>query len=199
VLLGSKQLDWVYFLESKVLLGKARKNLSPEMKAYPYVGSSDLLPISDDAPQRCKILCEQDILDWIDTTHQTVDSERSIVATFVIDKDGRLWIADRHSEHVQCARGREVLSAGEMTFTITSIHVEVSAITNQSTGYCPEPESWSVVRAALDLAMLKHPPHFTSAFTFRRCTHCRTTNIVKENWFICGVCMCELPDKWNYA
>jgi hypothetical protein len=169
------------------------------MKIYCYTGSSDLLPISDDAPQHCKISCEQDILDWIDITHQTVDAEGSIVATFVIDNDERLWIADRHSEHVQCARGREVLSAGEMTFTRTSIHVEVSAITNQSTGYCPEPESWSVVRAALDLAMLKHPPYFTSAFTFRRCVKCGTTNIVKENWFVCGVCMCELPDEWNYG
>lgn len=168
------------------------------MKVYRYIGLPNLLSISGDGPLRCNIGSERDILDWIAITHQTMDSEGSLVATFVIDLDGRLWIADRYSEHVQCARGREVLSAGEMTFTITATAVEVSAITNQSTGYCPEPESWPVVRSALNHAMLKHPPYLTISFTFRKCVKCGMTNIVKEDWFLCGVCMCELPAKWNY-
>jgi hypothetical protein len=58
--------------------------------------------------------------------------------TFVVDEHGSLLIADRRSEHVACACGRPVLSAGEM-FVRGGEVVEVS---NQSTGYCPEPESW---------------------------------------------------------
>ncbi|BDA71358.1 hypothetical protein CAL7716_055240 [Calothrix sp. PCC 7716] len=58
--------------------------------------------------------------------------------TVIIDVDEQLWIADRHSEHVQCARGQRVLSAGEITFTLASSNVLVSEVSNQSTGYCPE-------------------------------------------------------------
>lgn len=121
-------------------------------KLYQYIGSSDFLTSSGNLPERCHVVSQQDILDWITTTQQIIDGENSVIATFVIDIDGLLWIADRHSEHVQCARGGEVLSAGEITFTITPNDVKVSAVTNQSTGDCPEPESWSVVQTALDRA-----------------------------------------------
>jgi hypothetical protein len=141
-------------------------------KSYHYVGSSDFLTSSGNLPQRCHVVSQQDILDWITTTQQIINDKNSIIATFVIDVDGLLWIADRHSEHVQCARGGEVLSAGEITFTINTNGVDVLAVTNQSTGYCPEPESWTVVQTALDQAALNHPSHFTIAFTFRRCVKC---------------------------
>ncbi|RUT07335.1 hypothetical protein DSM106972_025960 [Dulcicalothrix desertica PCC 7102] len=109
-----------------------------------------------------------------------------------------MWIADRHSEHVQCARGQAVLSAGKITFTLTLLSLVVSAITNQSTGYCPESESWKVVASALAEANLVYPFDFTSKFVFRKCEVCSTTNIVKYDWFYCGVCDSNLPKEWNF-
>ncbi|OKH52735.1 hypothetical protein NIES2101_13610 [Calothrix sp. HK-06] len=149
-------------------------------------------------PQRQPVKCEQDILNWIIKTQQRLDEEKSIVATFIIDVDEQLWIADRHSEHVQCARGQPVLSAGEITFTLTSSSVEVSEVTNQSTGYCPESKSWEVVASALSQANLSCPSDFTSKFVFSLCEVCSTTNIVKYDWFYCGVCNSYLPKEWNF-
>ncbi len=68
-----------------------------------------------------------------------------------------------------------------------------------STGYCPEPESWPAVAAALDKAGIRHPNKFTRAFLFRRCENCKQTNIVKEDNFTCAVCGTELNKEWNLA
>jgi hypothetical protein len=43
--------------------------------------------------------------------------------TFVIDLNGELRIAPRRSEHVACAEGHAVLSAGEMTFRHDTPHI----------------------------------------------------------------------------
>jgi hypothetical protein len=123
--------------------------------------------------------------------------DQQVVATFVIDADGRLWIADRHSEHVQCARGGEVLSAGEMTFSLEGGGVAVVAVSNQSTGYCPESKSWPAVAAALDRAGLTHPGGFTTAFDFRRCPGCALIAIVKAGGYECAACGTPLPAAWN--
>ncbi|BAZ11711.1 hypothetical protein NIES4071_35370 [Calothrix sp. NIES-4071] len=167
------------------------------LKLYSYIGSPDLLSLSE-LPQRQLVRCKQDVLNWISNTQQVLDDEKSSVATFIIDADKQLWIADRHSEHVQCARGQPVLSAGEITFTLTRSNLVVSAITNQSTGYCPESESWEVVASALESANLIYPSDFTSKFVFRRCGICGTINIVKYDWFYCGVCNSNLPKEWNF-
>jgi len=64
-----------------------------------------------------------------------------LIVTFVIDQSGTLLVADRQSEHVACAGRQPVLSAGEMTFLVSGKVVEMAEVSNQSTGYCPEPES----------------------------------------------------------
>lgn len=69
-------------------------------KAYRYVGTPELFDASQPLPPRQQIECEQDILCWIDSTQQHLDVEGSVIATFIIDPSGQLWIADRHSEHV---------------------------------------------------------------------------------------------------
>ena len=73
--------------------------------------------------------------------------------------------------------------------------VEVS---NQSTGYCPEPESWPAVAAALGRIGVRHPGQFTTEVVFRRCVKCGERNVVKGGWFVCGVCEAELPQQWNF-
>ncbi|MBW3622765.1 MAG: hypothetical protein KY468_05070 [Armatimonadetes bacterium] len=119
------------------------------------------------------------------------------IATFIIDTEGQLWIADRNSEHVQCALGQDVLSAGEMTFGRERQKITVIEVTNQSTGYCPEPDSWESIQAALDRAGIDHPSEFTTAYSFRRCESCQTINLIKDDVYECAVCQSALPLAWN--
>jgi len=115
-----------------------------------------------------------------------ISRNHTYVATFIIDTAARFWIADQHSEHVACARGSAVLSAGEMTFVVGS-QIRVSAITSQSTGYCPEPVSWPSVQRVLDQVGLDHPTTWTISYEFRRCAK-----------FECGVCDHPLSPVWNF-
>lgn len=118
--------------------------------------------------------------------------------TFVVGTDGLLRLADRHSEHIACARGDEVLSAGEITIVRDRDRMRVSEISNQSTGYCPEPESYVAVARALDTLGVMHPGKFTFAAIFRRCPKCGERNLVKDDWYVCGMCETELPRDWNF-
>jgi hypothetical protein len=168
-------------------------------RPYHYDGPGAIASRVRTAPAGVRIDLADDVRRWVRQTDQEPDDSGHVTATFVIDESGALRIADRRSEHVACAGGGLVLSAGEMTFRIAAGRVEVVGTTNQSTGYCPEPESWPAVRAALERAGLQPPPGFDPAFTFRRCERCRSVNIVKDGVFECGVCSAPLPDHWNFA
>jgi hypothetical protein len=114
--------------------------------------------------------------------------------TFVVDTATLLRLAPRQREHVVCAGGEPVLSAGEVAFGRTADGWwGVTGITNQSTGYCPDPGSWPAVATALIRAGLPHPPGFTAAFVFRRCPGCGELNIVREADFVCVFCDGALP------
>ncbi|MEO3743708.1 hypothetical protein [Plantactinospora sp. B5E13] len=138
--------------------------------------------------------------------------------TFVVDLAGVLRLAPRHSEHVACAGGRDVLAAGEITFSRAGTWKAgarngagqeagggesagrdwvVSEISNQSTGYCPDPDSWPAVAEALDRAGLAHPDNFTAALLFRRCPGCLERNVVRDGDFNCALCGADLPQWWN--
>jgi hypothetical protein len=164
---------------------------------YPYIGSEELATFTGDPPARGKIQSQEDVRQWIAAGERSLRSGSSFVLTFILDASGSLWIADRHSEHVQCARGGPVLSAGEMTFQYEKREITVAAITNQSTGYCPEPKSWIAVAPALDHARIQRPDYWTHAFEFRRCPSCGNINIIKEDWFSCGVCEAALTLEYN--
>lgn len=125
-------------------------------------------------------------------------SGEPFVVTFVIGLDGRLRIADRRSEHVKCANGEPVLSAGEMTLICDASEFIVERVTNQSTGYCPEPESWQAVVDAIVLISNDYPESFDPAFLFRKCPSCSQINIVKDEWYFCEVCQSPLPTEWNF-
>lgn len=125
-------------------------------------------------------------------------SGESLTVTFVVGLDGKLRIADRRSEHVMCAAGEPVLSAGEMTFVCIDDRIVVERMTNQSTGYCPEPESWEAVATALDRLPIDRPDGFDSTFVFRRCPSCTQINVVKDDWYECEVCQSALPKQWNF-
>ncbi|MFK0258773.1 hypothetical protein [Streptomyces sp. NPDC090445] len=119
--------------------------------------------------------------------------------TFVIGTDGILRLAPRRSEHVACAGGHRVLSAGEIGFRFRAEagRWAVHEVSNQSTGYCPDPVSWPAVARALDAAGLDRPNGFTHGIVFRRCPACREHSIVRDSHFACVFCDTDLPRHWN--
>lgn len=51
-------------------------------------------------------------------------------------------------------------------------------VSNQSTGYCPDIDSWTTV-AALDRIGVRYPGGFTHPIAFRACTTCDQINVVR--------------------
>jgi hypothetical protein len=168
-------------------------------KLYPYVGPAEIQARAVGRPAGTRISSVQDLLAWIRATSLYPGPDRLVAVTFVIDEKGDLLLADRRSEHVACAGGGPVRSAGEMFFLVEVGRVEAAEVSNQSTGYCPEPESWPAVAAALDRIDVAHPVGFTIEVVFRRCGKCGERNVVKDRWFFCGVCGADLPAEWNFA
>jgi hypothetical protein len=142
----------------------------------------------------CLISSPEDFATWLTTCGE---DERAEPFTFVVGLDGTLRLAPRRSEHVACAAGAPVLSAGEITVVHDRGRWIVSEISNQSAGYCPDPASWPAVSDALDRAGLEHPGHFTHPVVFRRCPRCQERNLVKDGFFACVICDAELPRAWN--
>src|SRR5688572_23433490 len=105
------------------------------MRRYTYVGPAEIQRAVADNPAGTVVRSVADLV-------------LGEPVTYVVGVDGLLRIAHRRSEHVACAGGGDVLAAGELTATRAGV-VEVS---NQSTGYCPEPESWPAVARALEAA-----------------------------------------------
>ncbi|MFG1965810.1 hypothetical protein [Nonomuraea sp. NPDC049028] len=161
---------------------------------YRYVGPADLKAAIRPGSGGCRIGSAADFDSWV--------AERSAAElvepfTFVVGADGVLRLAPRRSEHVACAGGRSVLSAGEISFTREAGRWVVGDVSNHSTGYCPDVNSWPSVAQALDCVGLARPSGFTHEVVFRRCPGCQEHNIVRESDFVCVFCGSELPEKWN--
>jgi hypothetical protein len=167
------------------------------MRLYSYVGPRQIAERVGPSPSGTLVESPGDVLRWARATGQKANDNVAFIVTFVVDEAGSLRIADRRSEHVACAGGHPVWSAGEMTFVSDMEAVEVVAVSNQSTGYCPEPESWPEVEAALQRANLPPPKGFSPACVFRRCVRCQAINLVKGGVFECAVCDGELPKEYN--
>ncbi len=167
-------------------------------RPYLYVGPPAILRRAAAAPPGSIVASVRDLQAWLRATGQHAKTDSLVAVTFVVDADGHLRVADRGSEHVACAGGGPVLSAGELFLRHVGDTVEVAEASNQSTGYCPEPQSWPAVAAALDRAGIEHPGRFTQEVIFRRCRACGQRNVVKDGYFVCGVCGAELPAAWNF-
>lgn len=167
------------------------------MRMYKYVGSDEVRASAVGFPIGTRIQSIDNLKAWINKTSQQPDAWGLIPATFVVDAECYLRIADRHSEHIACAGGASIMAAGEIFFSYDNQKPEVIEVSNQSTGYCPEPESWEFVASALDKIQLCHPGRFTTEFVFRRCPICGQLNIVKDDLFLCAVCNSDLPATWN--
>jgi hypothetical protein len=170
----------------------------PPARLYHYVGPADILARVAGRPPGTVISSASDLLAWLRDTGQRPGVDGLVAVTFVVDAPGRLLVADRRSEHVACAGGGPVLSAGELFLLVALDRVEVVESSNQSTGFCPEPESWPSVATALDRAGIPHPDGFTHEVVFRRCPACGERNVVKDDWLVCGLCGADLPRLWNF-
>lgn len=126
-----------------------------------------------------------------------LDMRPGTTVTFVVTLAGTLRVAPRRSEHVACAAGQDILAAGEMTFDKGPVW-SVTEVTNQSTGYCPDPDCWPAVTEALTRAGIPHPPGFTSRIIFRLCPTCGERNIIRDGDFTCALCDHPLPQQWNF-
>jgi len=166
------------------------------MREYHYVGPIEILNATRSLPAGVCIGSIVDLQTWLQTDPTERAADGTWIATFTIGTDQRLSLAPRRSEHVACAAGGPVLSAGEVTI---DAEWNVVAISNQSTGFCPEPDSWHAVQSALDHIGLNHPGEFTNAVIFRRCPDCNERNVVKDSWYVCQLCDATLPQAWNFS
>lgn len=164
---------------------------------YRFVGPPNVRAQIPAMPGGTRIRTAGDLEAWLARAGRKVGVGGSVVATFVVDEEGELRLSDRHTEHAVCAGGRPVQSAGEMTFRGSERGWEVAEVSNQSTGYCPEPASWPAVASALARIPVTIPEGFTDALIFRRCPTCGQITIVKDGVFVCEVCQSPLPEAWN--
>lgn len=167
-------------------------------KLYHYVGPAEIKKRVSHAPPGVRIESVADLENWIRSAGQQAGLVEPFAVTFVIDEEGFLRLGDRRSEHIACSGGRPVLSAGEMFFHRGENGLEVVEVSNQSTGFCPEPESWPAVATVLDRLGIPHSGRFTQEIIFRRCPACNERNIVKDESFTCGSCGEDLPANWNF-
>lgn len=163
-------------------------------RRYRYVGPVGLKAAVRPGSGGCRIGSAADFETWV--------GERSVAElaepfTFVVGTDGVLRLAPRRSEHVACAGGAMVLSAGEIRFTREADRWTVGEVSNHSTGYCADVSSWPEVARALDTVELGRPSGFTHEVVFRRCPGCQEHNIVREDHFVCVFCGSDLPEAWN--
>lgn len=143
------------------------------LRQYQYVGPAEIRDSAlASSASGTPIGSIDDLARWLTSRAADTEADGSLIATVTISVDGILLLAPRRSEHVACASGGPVLSAGEITFCSDG---DVSEITNQSTGFCPGPESWPAVAAALDRIPDNRPDDFTSRIVFRLYPGCNST------------------------
>ena len=162
---------------------------------YKYVGPKEILEIATNQPTGIALDSKACVEKWLRGHETEIRDDGMYVMTFTLMPNGEFRIAPRRSEHVACASGGPVLSAGEVVF---DSKLNIKEISNQSTGFCPEPISWNEVETALDRIGIQHPREFTTAVVFRLCQQCGQRNIVKDDWFVCGICESELSRDWNF-
>ncbi|MBN8613812.1 MAG: hypothetical protein J0L92_24665 [Deltaproteobacteria bacterium] len=155
---------------------------------YPYVGPERIRVAALEQPEGTPMRSHDDLERW---ARDRATGELRAPFTYVVEVEGWLRLAPRESEHVACAGGREVLGAGELVLARDGGRWCVAEITNQSTGYCPDPTSWTAIAAALDRAGIARPPRFTVAFAFRWCA-CGALTVIKDDDYTCAACAAAL-------
>lgn len=81
--------------------------------------------------------------------------------TYIIDKEGKLFIGGDNEEHVQTARGENVIAAGEITLAQNGDAWDVIELNNRSNGYFPAKTTFPIIAEILDRAGIRRPEQFT--------------------------------------
>lgn len=168
-------------------------------RLYPYVGSAAIRDAVDPASPRHEVKSSAGVHAWLLSQGEVWPEKREIVFTYVVLPPASLFIADRRSEHVACARGGEVLAAGEITLCRSGGDLEVVECSNLSTGYCPESSSYEALDRALTAAGFDEIESYTYPFEFRRCNGCGGIQVIKDDVYECSSCDRILPEKWNVS
>ncbi|MFF8399469.1 hypothetical protein [Streptomyces sp. NPDC016172] len=164
---------------------------NPRLAAYEYVGPAEIRQaVSNRAGSR--ITSAADLERFLE---ERGSDEAAEPFTFVVDASCFLVLAPRRSEHVACAGAEPVLAAGEVRFSRNDENGRLIAdyVSNQSTGYCPQAESWAAVVIGLVRAEVEHGTGYTHPIVFRCCPSCHNWNVVKESVFVCSMCDSDLP------
>ncbi|MCA9701240.1 MAG: hypothetical protein KC431_27205 [Myxococcales bacterium] len=164
-------------------------------RLYRYIGPLEIAQGALAHPVGTPIHSPHDLEHWSAAQPDWLD--HTLTATFIVLPDGTLRVAPRRSEHVGCALGGPVAAAGELILS-RKPRLEVISFSNQSTGYCPEPDCLHAIRAALAALPIPCPAAFTPAYEFRRCVHCGERNLIKDDHYECDCCGLALPQTWNF-
>jgi hypothetical protein len=176
----------------------AQEKESIAMKLYDYVGPASIRAAANfDAPRHA-VTDSAGILAWASASLDLSTRDRQMTFTYVVQPPTQLYLADRRSEHVVCARGLPVLAAGEITFERDGPRLSLVETSNLSTGFCPESTSWPCLSAALVEAGFPAIVAYTCPFEFRFCESCQQTCVIKDDFFECPSCFGSLPRDWNY-
>lgn len=168
------------------------------MKLYTYVGPDSIRATARFDTPRHAVVDAAELLSWVSAHLGFSRRDHQITLTYVVRPPNLLFVADRHSEHVACARGEMVLTAGEITFERHGSDLRLLDTSNLSTGYCPESISWPALSSALVAAGFPKIEGFTQPFEFRYCIPCQQTCVIKDDVFECPSCFTNLPHDWNY-
>jgi hypothetical protein len=169
------------------------------MSLYSFVGPPQIRMSADFETPRHEVKNAAALLQWARQMDGAIKGLRDFVFTYVVLPEQRLFVADRRSEHVACARGDAVLTAGELFVSLVNGRLQVDGASNLSTGYCPEPGSWRALQLALEGTDLGSLEGFEPSFEFRRCEWCEQNCLIKDEVFECPGCNVELPQHWNFA
>jgi hypothetical protein len=160
---------------------------------YRYVGPAEIAQHARKVPAGARVTSAVGLAE----AARALGFRTELTVTYVVDAHGVLRIADRSSEHVACAGGLPVFTAGEMVIARHGREARVESATNLSTGYCPESGSWDALAEALDAIGVPPPAAFEPAFEMRRC-RCGARNVVKDGLLECAECGAALPERWSF-
>lgn len=76
------------------------------MRVYRYIGPKRIADRVQPGQRGTPIGSPGDVTRWAAGSGQEPAADGCVTATFVVDPAGRLFVADRRSEHVACAGGR---------------------------------------------------------------------------------------------
>lgn len=126
---------------------------------YRFNGSKDLLEAAEES--EVNVLRDYQILEGLGKLIE--QGNESYPNTYVVNLDRKFCVGNPRTEHVDVARGQDVLSAGEVVFLKTDSGLIVDYINNRSNGYYPAPHSY-IHACTLDNIVLDLPENFTETF-----------------------------------